>query len=260
MLLNTHTWLLREYAGARLCPDNLDILIYNVMPDILPIHRDITPEMTHRIERFGPVAPEHAKARFIQFHLLVDDLSHHGHITRRGHDRFENASGGYAYLKGAALAQNMIELRGRHDGKIPMEEALYRSHLLIEMAVDLVLFGRYPEIVELFSQAVEWTLENRLEGLVGTLAWSYSLPEALARDAVVQGMSAYRNEILRRSVSLEGRTELFLNKFYGGVAGEKVRSGIRDLLQRGIESVADCEEFLSATLQEIAKAGFDGGL
>lgn len=257
MLLNTHTWLLKEYAGARLCPDHLDILIYNVMPDILPIHRDITPEMTHRIERLRIVPPEHGKARFIQFHLLVDDLSHHGHITRRGHDRFENASGGYAYLKGAALAQNLIEL---HGGKITAEEALYRSHLLIEMAVDLVVYGRYPEIVELFSQAVEWTFEHRLESLVGTLVWSYSLPEALVRDAVVQGMAAYRNEILRRSVSLEGRTDLFLHKFYGGVAGDKVRSGIRDLLQKGIESVADIEEFLSATLQEIAKAGFDGDL
>jgi hypothetical protein len=260
MLLNTHTWLLKEYAGARLCPDELDILIYNVMPDILPIHRDITPEMTHRIERLGAVPPEHAKARFIQFHLLVDDLSHHGHITRRGHDRFENASGGYAYLKGAALAASMIELHGRDDGEIPVDEALYRSHLIIEMAVDLVVYRRYPENMDLFSQAVEWTLENRLESLVGTLAWSYSLPEALVRDAVVQGLAAYRNDILRRSVSLEGRTELFLHKFYGGVAGEKVRSGIRDLLQRGIESVADIEEFLSATLQEIAKAGFDGDL
>ena len=260
MLLNTHTWLLKEYAGARLCPDKLDILIYNVMPDILPIHRDITPEMTHRIERLGAVPPEHARARFIQFHLLVDDLSHHGHITRRGHDRFENASGGYAYLKGAALAASMIELHGRDDGEIPVDEALYRSHLIIEMALDLVVYRRYPGVVELFSQAVEWTLENRLESLVGTLAWSYSLPEALARDAVVQGMAAYRNEILRRSVSLEGRTELFLHKFYGGVAGEKLRTGVRDLLQRGIESVADGQEFLSATLTEIAKAGFDGGL
>jgi len=39
-----------------------------------------------------------------------------------------------------------------------------------------------------------------------------------------------------------------------------LRTGVRDLLQRGIESVADGQEFLSATLTEIAKAGFDGGL
>jgi hypothetical protein len=260
MLLNTHTWLLKEYAGDRLRRDNLDILIYNVIPDILPIHRDITPEMTHRMDRLAPVPPERVKARFIQFHLLVDDLSHHGHITQRGHDRSDHATGGYAYLKGAALADEMIEMHGRHNGEIILDEALYRSHLIIEMAVDLVIFRRYPGIVDLFSEAVEWTLENRLEGLAGTLAWAYSLPEGLARDAVVQGMAAYRNEILRRSVSLEGRTELFLHKFYGGVAGKQVRSGVRGLLQRGIESVADGEEFLSATLTEIAKAGFDGGL
>jgi len=115
MLLNTHTWLLKEYAGARLRPDHLDILIYNVMPDILPIHRGhhARNDPPHRAPPTVP--PEHGKARFIQFHLLVDDLSHHGHITRRGHDRFENASGGYAYRKGAALAQNLIEL---HGGKI----------------------------------------------------------------------------------------------------------------------------------------------
>ena len=96
--------------GTDCSRDNLDILIYNVMPDILPIHRDITPEMTHRMERFKDVPGGYAKARFIQFHLLVDDLSHHGHITRRGHERFENASDGYAYRKGASLTQAMIEL------------------------------------------------------------------------------------------------------------------------------------------------------
>ncbi len=260
MLLNTHTWILREYAGDRLRRDNLDILIYNVMPDILPIHRDITPEMTHRMERFRDVPSGYGKARFIQFHLLVDDLSHHGHITRRGYERFENASEGYAYRKGASLTQAMIDMHGRRHGELSAEEARYRSHLIIEMAVDLVVYGQYPEIVQLFSQAVELTLEGRLEGLIKTLHWAYSMPEELANEAVVQGMAAYRNEILRRSVSLEGRTDLFIWKFYGGAAEEKLKDGIRDLLQMGMESVADYEDFLSATLQEISKTGFDGGL
>jgi hypothetical protein len=112
------------------------------MPDILPIHRDITPEMTHRMERFKDVTPGYGKARFIQFHLLVDDLSHHGHITRRGHDRFENASDGYAYRKGVSLTRAMIDLHGRQAGEMHAEEALYRSHLIIEMAVDLVVYNQ----------------------------------------------------------------------------------------------------------------------
>ena len=128
------------------------------------------------------------------------------------------------------------------------------------MAVDLVVYKQFPEIVELFSEAVELTLAGRLEGLIETLSWAYSMPAGLAREAVVQGMAAYRNEILRRSVSLEGRTDLFIWKFYGGTAEETLRTGIRDLLQMGIESVADYEDFLSATLQEISKAGFDGDL
>lgn len=262
MLLNTHTWLLKEYAGARLCRDNLDILLYNVMPDILPIHRDITPEMTHRLERFRAVPSRHGKARFCQFHLLVDDLSHHGHLTLRGYDRFESASQGYAYRRGSLVAQTIMEMQRRSDGGIPPGEAMYRSHLIIEMAVDLVVFERHPEIVELFSEAVELTLADRerLEGLIETLTWTYSMPEGLARDAVAQGMAEYRNEILRKSVSIEGRTQLFLNKFYRGVAGDAMRDGILNLLRMGIESVADNEEFLSTTLQEIAKSGFDGGL
>ncbi len=260
MLLNTHTLLLRKYAGKRLEPGNLDILVYNVMPDILPIHRDITPEQTHRIERFAAVPPVHGKARFIQFHLLVDDLSHHGHVTLRGHDREENHSDGYAFRKGALLAGGMAELHRRRGDILTAEEALYRSHLIIEMAVDLVLYRRFPETVDLFARAVEWTIENRIEELVAALAWAYGLAERLARESVMQGLEAYRNEILRRSVSLEGRTDLFLWKFYGGDADGEVRAGVRDLLQQGIESVADHETFLSATLQEIANAGFDGGL
>ncbi len=261
MLLNTHTWILREFASSRLNRENLDILIYNVMPDILPIHRDITPEMTHRMDRLLDVPPAYRKARFIQFHLLVDDLSHHGHITRRGRERSENASDGYAFRKGLLLTRPMIDLHGRLFGKISAEEALYRSHLIIEMAVDLLVYNRYPEIVPLFSEAVELTLEGRLESLIETLTWAYSMPEGLAREAVLQGTAAYRNEILRRSVSLEGRTDLFIHKFYGGASADgSLKAGVRDLLQMGIESVADYEDFLSTTLQEIAKAGFDGEL
>ena len=260
MLLNTHTWILREFASARLNRENLDVLIYNVMPDILPIHRDITPEMTHRMERFIDVPPAYGKARFIQFHLLVDDLSHHGHITRRGRERSENASDGYAFRKGLLLTPAMIELQGRHFAEISTEEALYRSHLIIEMAVDLLVYRRYPEIVTLFSEAVELTLAGRLESLIETLCWAYAMPEGLARQAVLQGMAAYRNEILRRSVSLEGRTDLFIHKFYGGAVEDTLKAGVRNLLQMGIESVADYEGFLSATLQEISKAGFDGKL
>ena len=260
MLLNTHTWILKEYASERLNRENLDILIYNVMPDILPIHRGITPDMTHRIERFLDVPPAYRKARYIQFHLLVDDLSHHGHITRRGRERSENSSGGYAFRKGRLLTRAMIDLHRRLFSEISGDEALYRSHLIIEMAVDLLVYRRYPEIVTLFSEAVELTLAGRLESLIESLSWAYSMPVDLAREAVLQGMAAYRNEILRRSVSLEGRTDLFIYKFYSGNADGALKAGVRDLLQMGIESVADYEDFLSATLQEIAKAGFDGGL
>jgi hypothetical protein len=260
MLLNTHTWLLKEYAGDRLGTDNLDILIYNVMPDILPIHRDITPEMTHRMERFSGVPAGREKARFIQFHLLVDDLSHHGHITRNGHDRSENESGGYAFRKGTALVQEMMEVHRRLGEALDAGEALYRSHLIIEMAVDLVIYSRQPEVIDLFSRAVEVTLERHVDGLVDTLVWAYAMPAGLAREALLQGMAAYRNEILRRSVSLEGRVELYLWKFFGGIAGDPVRKGVRDLLMKGIERVADHEHFLSATLREIAASGFDGGL
>ncbi|NPV03337.1 MAG: hypothetical protein HPY67_01175 [Syntrophaceae bacterium] len=260
MLLNTHTWLLREYAGTRLGPDNLDILVYNVMPDILPIHRAITPEMTHRMERLHPMPPGRERARFIQFHLLVDDLSHHGHITHRGHDRSENESGGYAFLKGAALAEDMLGMHRRLGRPIDRDEALYRSHLVIEMAVDLVIYRRNPGIVDLFSRAVESTLENGVATVVDTLAWAYAISGGLARDALLQGLAAYRQEILRRSVSLEGRIDLFLWKFYRGEAGDSVRQGVRDLLEKGIESVADHENFLSATLREIAASGFSSGL
>ncbi|OPY04582.1 MAG: hypothetical protein A4E67_02325 [Syntrophaceae bacterium PtaB.Bin038] len=260
MLLNTHTLLLREYAGRRPVADNLDILIYNVMPDILPIHRDITPERTHRMERFSVAPAGRERARFIQFHLLVDDLSHHGHITRNGHDRSENESGGYAFTKGSALVPDMMGMHRRLGRPIDEGEALYRSHLVVEMAVDLVIRERHPDIVGLFSRAVDATLGGSIDGLVGTLAWAYALPAGLAREALLQGMAAYRDETLRRSVSLEGRIDLFLWKFYGGEGGYPVRRDVRDLLLKGIESVADHEQFLSATLREIAASGFDGGL
>ncbi|MGD0276164.1 MAG: hypothetical protein ABSB79_08930 [Syntrophales bacterium] len=107
----THTWLLRSFlADHRLQLDSPDIYVYNVIPDLLPIHGDATSALTHGIGRFSTLPIEHRKVAFVRFHLLVDDMAHHGRLIHRAESEFDAMSKGYTYRKGRFLVDDIKAL------------------------------------------------------------------------------------------------------------------------------------------------------
>lgn len=257
MLLHTHTWILREfmrrYAREAISPD---IFVYNVLPDILPIHESITSQMTHRVPRFRSIPADFQKALFVQFHLMVDDVAHYGAITEAGTDQFDADPGGYAYEKGKDLVPRIMDLHQRMKQPISLDSAVYRSHMMIEMAFDLLLFEREGSLVGLFTDALEDSLRRRKSEMVSTLQWLLGIPGTTLGDAIDKGFRAYGGNRIRQTMSLEGRTRLYIEKFdYDGDDG-LVWSGVRGLVRRGMELSEDYELFLSRTLKIIRDAGF----
>ena len=60
MLMLTHTCLLQQMMSASGMHDmDPDIYIYNIAPDLLTIHPDISPRQTHFIPRFIEAPPDH---------------------------------------------------------------------------------------------------------------------------------------------------------------------------------------------------------
>jgi hypothetical protein len=257
MLLHTHTWILREYmkryAGGDASPD---IFIYNVIPDILPIHESVTSQMTHRIPRFRAIPPDFEKARFVQFHLMVDDVAHYGTVTAAGTDEFHADPGGYAYEKGKDLVPRIMDMHQRIQKPISLDSAIYRSHMMIEMAFDLLLFQREGSLVSLFTDALDDSLRRKKPEMVSTLHWLLDIPVKTLEDAIDQGFRAYGGDRIQKTMSLEGRTRLYNEKFeYDSDDGEVWRE-VGGLVRRGMELSEDYELFLSRTLKIIKKAGF----
>ncbi len=117
MLMLTHTWVLSLFLGPGMVREaEPDLFLHNVAPDLLTVHNNINSEMTHGVARFLPLPEEHRKAALVQFHLLVDDISHHGRICRKPTASFDPLSDGYAYRKGRTLIRPIMEFHGKLGG------------------------------------------------------------------------------------------------------------------------------------------------
>lgn len=262
MLMMTHTWLLRNFLGdEKLIADNLDLFIYNICPDLLPLHQDITAADTHGIPRCPALPPAQRKNAFVLFHLMVDDLSHYGMITSEPVREFNPDSHGYTYLKGKPLVRPLLDIYDRQGTPIARDQAAYRSHMIIEMTFDLAMYdasiGEGERLLSLLCEAMHFTVAERLSEFSENIAWLYGFPPEAVRETMQKGATYYNNERMRRFMTLEGRINLFAGKFGISRDDNYVLDMLRDIMKQGMELVRDYEDFMEPTLAEIRRAGFN---
>jgi hypothetical protein len=259
MLMLTHTWILREYLGSRaLHPDCIDLYAYNVSPDLLTFHPAITSEMTHGIDRHREIPVVYRKAAFVHFHLLVDDIAHYGDICREPVRTFNPDSKGYTYLRGRPLVNPIRDFQKRFGREVSQSEAAYQSHIMIETAFDLVLNRRLEKsgIIPLFSESLGSTAENSLEEFGRTIEWLTDIRSEKAGEAFAHGVNICTPERMNGLMNVEGRINLFIDKFGLDRNDQAVRAGAIELMEQGMDLVRDCEAFLEATLEKIGKSDF----
>jgi hypothetical protein len=257
MLMLTHTWILRTFLASTtsqyITPE---LFLHNVSPDILPVHKDITTDMTHGVERFINLPLEHSKAALAQFHLFVDDIAHHGKICRGNAIFFNPHSEGYTYRKGRLLIEPIMDFHRSIGQKLSFNEASYRSHILIEMAFDQALQDgeAKQEAALLFFDALNYTVENKLEDFCRTSSWLFGINEGIIAEAIRQGKEKYTLESADLFSAAAGRVALYTGKF--GLDYNETRSGVEYLLGRGMDVVSDYGDFLTSTLDTIRETGF----
>ncbi|HOF04057.1 MAG TPA: hypothetical protein PK175_00425 [Syntrophales bacterium] len=261
MLMMTHTWLLDRFLRERhLREEDLDLFIYNICPDLLPLHKGITAAETHGISRAAPLPPPHRKNAFVYFHLMVDDLSHHGMITGEPIREFNPDANGYTYLKGKPLVEPLLDIYAAQGTPIPYAQAAYRSHMVIEMTFDLAMHGAEhaegERLIALLCDAMRFTVEEKLAEFSENIGWLYGIMPAAVAETMREGAAFYNRERIGRFMTLEGRIQLFAGKF--GISREDVRAlaMLEDIMKRGLELVRDYNDFMKPTLAEIVRTGF----
>lgn len=257
MLMLTHTWLLRSFlADHGLQPDSLDIYVYNVIPDLLPIHGDATSALTHGIGRFSILPMEHRKVAFVRFHLLVDDMAHHGRLMHHAVPEFDAMSQGYTYRKGRFLINDIKALYVNDRKEINGNDALYYAHLIIESAFDLALYNDSKESghLEMFCNAVRVTADEKSSTLAADMEWLYGIEESTVDSALQEAKQLRTIEKMIPFMSMEGRIPMYANKF--GLDRTSSFGDMKRLMEKGRELVRDYRDFIDETRTAIRASGF----
>lgn len=256
----THTYLLQKYleqaSGQNPAPD---VYIYNIAPDLLTIHPGINSAQTHDLKRNIKIPAEYSGAAFVLFHLLLDDLAHYGHICPDCKEEFDPESQGYSYIKGRPLIKPMLNLYKDARREISYSEAAYRSHLIIEMLYDLAILAQInsAKTIELLAGAIEFTAKNKMSEFARTVKWLYNLQEDQTIKVMEEAAVYLTAERMARFMSIEGRINLYANKFGAKTNEKSLYAGVKDLfIQASILLQEDDDIFLRQSAKTISEYGW----
>ena len=261
MLILTHTYLLQKVLGeADIKNNDLDIYIYNIAPDLLTIHPDINSDKTHNIKRFAEIPAKYPQAAYVMFHLLVDDLAHFGSICLDFQEEFNPESQGFCYIKGKPLIDTILDLHKIIQNEISYNEAAYRSHLIIEMIYDLVILEEInsSESISLLVEAINFTVNNKLDEFTSTISWLYGLEEGDIRSVMKNACAYLTKERVERIMNIEGRIRLYSDKFGLKSKDKLFYEGIKNLFLRAKDSLEldEKELFLHQAAKTIKDYGW----
>lgn len=253
MFMLTHTYFLQKVLGpAGLKETEPDVFVYNVAPDLLAIHPHITSARTHNLHRFLQVPAQYPKAAYVIYHLLVDDLSHYGYICSDYQEEFNVNSRGYSYLKGNPLIKAIQDLHEITGKEISYRDAVYHSHLIIEMIYDLVISSHIDNFktVNMLVDAIKYTEKNKMDEFVETINWLYGLDEKDIEEVMKNAVFFITRESMKHIMNMEGRINLYKDKF-GLRSSKQLDDGLKDLFQRAMDLIDDDELFFTETVQII---------
>lgn len=260
MLMFTHSWLLAHYLGERRFDRHLqDFYTYNICPDFLPAGSAFNAQMTHAVSRVCSIPDDYPGASFIIFHLMVDDISHHGVIKETPERNFNPDADGYSYRKGRALKGLLMELYQDHGEPIDITEAAYRSHMVIEMTFDLALYWELPDsqrILDYMCEAVNRTADEHLDRFANTVAWFYGVKPTNVVEAITRCSHFYNEQTMNRLMTLEGRVDSFFRKYGPSMPTAREKTMLQSIMEEGVHLVEDYHDFLVPTMNAIKDSGF----
>lgn len=258
MLMLTHTYLLQQIIKTSHLHDlDPDVYIYNIIPDLLTIHPNITAHQTHSIKRFIHAPNEHSKTIYVMFHLLVDDIAHFGEISMTCQEGFNPDSPGYAYLKGKAFVGAISDLHKMSNREISLSEAAYQSHLMIEMIYDLVILPllQAGKSIDVLADALLFTCGERKEEFCGNVAWLYGIEKQAVRDVLSKATFYLTKQRMNGFMNMEGRIRLFLDKFGLKNQNESFHAAVLKVFTDALRSIEN-SDFLEQVIDAVEQSGW----
>jgi hypothetical protein len=259
MLMLTHTYILQNLLNE--IDDkkyDLDIFVYNIIPDLLTVHPDITSAKTHKIKRTLQYPPQYPKSAYVMLHLLIDDLAHFGTICPDIPDEFNPESQGYSYIKGRPLIDSLLRFQKKIGREISYNEAAYRSHLVVEMIYDLIILDHitHHQSIKLLADAVSATANNYMDEFTATIGWLYGLQEADIRDVIKKASIYLTTDRMQNIMNIDGRIRLYIDKFGLRDNYQEYFNDIKCLFLQAMELLNDNEMFLRESAATINKYGW----
>lgn len=254
MFMLTHTYFLQKVLlSAGLQDMEPDIYVYNISPDLLSIHPQITPAKTHILQRSIEIPSQYPKSAYVIFHLLVDDLSHHGYISSGEQEEFNLDSKGYSYVKGVPLIESIMNLHKIIGKEITYGHAVYQSHLIIEMIYDLVILKHLAAFntVDVLVEAIKYTASNKMNEFVNTMKWLYGFKESEIIEVMEGALFLITKEGMGKIMNIEGRINLYKDKF--GLQSDDLLfyDSLNNMFQLAMDLINDDELFFLETVQVI---------
>lgn len=254
MFMLTHTYFLQKMLYQAGIKDvEPDVYVYNIAPDLLAIHPQISPAKTHILQRSLEIPQQYPKSVYVIFHLFVDDLSHHGHICPGYQEEFSLNSQGYSYVKGISLVQSIIDLHKMTGKDISYNEAVYQSHLIIEMIYDLVIINQLHSYntIEILVEAIKYTVNHKMREFIDTVKWLYDINESETNDVMRNALYFITKEGMNEIMNIEGRINLYKDKFGLHSDQQLFYNHLKDLFERAVDLIHDDELFFKETVQVI---------
>ena len=259
MFMLTHTYFLQKFlAAADLKDIDPDIYVYNIVPDLLTIHPQISPDKTHNINRSLQIPEQYSRSTYVMFHLLVDDLSHYGYICSGGHKEFDSNSHGYSYIKGKHLINSILDLYRMIDKNISHDEAIYQSHLIIEMIYDLAILNQINSLktIDLLVDSINYTAKNKMDEFIATINWLYNFKETEIDEVMKKASSYITKEGMEGIMNMSGRINLYREKFGLKNNDQLFYDSVKSLFQYARDLIDDDESFLRETAKTIKNYGW----
>ncbi len=252
----THTYFLQKVLEKNSPKIDLpDIYVYNVMPDLLTIHPNISANKTHLVNRNMEIPVIRSKVAFTFFHLLVDDLAHYGHIDSDFRDGFDANSQGYCYVKGRELIDRIVELHRLVNKKISNDEAVYQSHLIIEMMFDLIIARQIEEFrtIELLVESIKYVASRKLDELAEDMSWLYGFEKSQVIDVMQAALDYVTREGMNNLMNIQSRISLYQEKF-GLHCSEMIFSyALTKMFDKALTLIDDEDLFLRQSVDVIRK-------
>jgi len=100
----------------------------------------------------------------------------------------------------------------------------------------------------LFSEAVDHTVDQKMDELCETLDWFFGVETAVIRQALEKGLSSGTLERIKSLKDIEGRIGFYIDRFGLDRNDDDAWEGTRALLLQAMHLVDDIDAFLSPTL------------